>query len=148
MRAINVLSEFINLSYNHKNKISLKEGDVDLGNYVLLRMTKSSWSINFLTSGSSLDIPMSYINFFSELDVYHRGNIFNSCIIQSKSEKFTYHMLWFIHLIQSKEYVEAISHLDKATRIGTKEFRDYLKQNFGVDFGEIFYSSLNNSVYL
>ena len=48
----------------------------------------------------------------------------------------------------TKEYVEAISHLDKATRIGTKEFRDYLKQNLGVDFGEIFYSSLNNSVYL
>ena len=148
MRTINILDEFINLSYSKTNTIQ-KEEDIYLGNYLLLRMRKSSWCIHFLTSGSSLDIPIAYISLFSELDVYHRGNIFSPSVIHSgKLEDFVYHMLSFVHFVHSKEFDKSIEHLDYVTRIGTKEFRNFIKSRIGMSFGEIYYNSINSSVYL
>jgi hypothetical protein len=148
MIVISILDEFINLSYS-KNNIIQKEGDIYLGNYILLRMRKSSWCVHFLTSGSSLDIPISYISLFSELDVYHRGNIFSSSVVHNgKLEDFVYHMLSFVHFIQSKDFEKSIEHLDYVTKIGTKDFRDFIKQRIGMNFGEIYYNSINSSIYL
>lgn len=146
MKNLELFNDFIELSYTEGIR---REDilDVNLNNFNILRRTWFGYTINYLTKGTSLLIPWKWIDIFSGLYVYSGDRIlFNGkelcgdyyedfILLSIRLQEFS---IETARNIDGNLYLEVLSEL---CSLGTKKFRNLLKDKYNIDVDPFEYYS-------
>lgn len=113
--------------------------DITIGGLIILRITGLSWTIHYLRDGSRLEIPWAWIDLFEGLGV-HSGEQILYQEPKGKLEEFIYLMTSLV--CPNAKVLEV---LEKVCVIGTREFRDYVKENYDIHLDPFTYKSLTKT---
>lgn len=151
-----VFTEFYKLSYIREGKskrIVLKGlSDHKVLDYVILRITPTEDVIYYLYNGSSIHIPEKWIDLFSSFNT-HSGFRVLDCYdsdVDGSLSHFGYLMTRLIcHLDKSLSKIEGeelLNVLGEISVIGTKEFREWCLEEFGLELDPFEYRSLDENL--
>lgn len=155
-----IFKEFYELSYTRDSQSPcsspLRDSVVSSTNYILLRQRSDQGaSIHWLLEGSSVIIPSLWINIFSSLNIHSGDKILRHKFITSE-EKYSgigglgYQMLsLMICLDRSLSSVEGsllLEIIQTIYAIGTKEFREWTREEYKLDLPSIEYRTLEEII--
>lgn len=152
-----VFTEFYKLSYIREGKskrIVLKGlSDHKVLDYVILRITPTKDVIYYLYNGSSIHIPEKWIDLFSSLILIQGLESWSVCYdsdVDGSLSHFGYLMTRLIcHLDKSLSKIEGeelLNVLGEISVIGTKEFREWCLEEFGLELDPFEYRSLDENL--
>lgn len=146
--------DFINLtSYEYKTNNSPKIRDIDVEEYIIVRISNEDCKVLYLYSGASLMIPGIWLDMFSSFNIYTGDKILSLDINDLDNidrlgclfTRLTYYLAKGISSINGEEF---LSLLGDIYEIRTKEFREWCKFKFKIDLDPLEYLTLDNRIYI
>lgn len=148
-----IFSDFYRLSYKDSpSTFTQGFNDYFISTYIILRKCESGDYIYYLTTGSSIYIPIDWINIFSALEVYDGNRILKGYYQNSddKISELCYLMTNLIYLINSlvvkKTGNDILNTLEKICVIGTGDFRNWVVKEFNLILPQFEYRSLEEDI--
>ena len=157
-----IFKEFYELFFSRDPHLSresfqLRDFVISPTNYILLRQRQDQGaSIHWLLEGSSIIIPQPWINIFSSLNIHSGDRVLRHRFMTSE-EKFSgigglgYQMLSFIicsdrSSLSSSPGSLLLEIIQTIYAIGTKEFREWVKESFDLDLSPFEYRTLEEII--
>ncbi len=149
-----IFSEFYRLYYSDikDKKIILNFNDSLVSDYILYRVTEFGHYIIYLYNGTSIYIPPKWIYLFSALNCHSGDEILYHSVNyeDDKFNNFGYLMTKFVCYLEpnlsSINGDELLDVLGNISVIGTKDFRDWVFNDFSLDLDPLEYRSLNKNI--
>lgn len=146
-----LFNEFMILDYlGHENKIPNHFKDIDLNNYIILRQNES-WQILYLTNGNSITFPREFINIFNSLNTYYGDKILYKEPLNINDDKISgliYNMILLISSINSNKLQNILNTITTICTIGTKELREFFKDNYNKVLDPIRLDTVDKSIII
>lgn len=156
-RVKNIFKEFYELSYKDSpvtTTVLLKDSCISSIDNIILRRQSSGNLICSLLNGTSIFIPIVWVNMFSSLNVYCGDRIFwgetKTLDTGDKVDKLCFLMTYLLYLLDSlgtrdfeKDILDTI---ERIGAVGTEDFRHWLKDKYDLDFPCLEYRSLDGII--
>lgn len=153
MKFREVFEDFIELVYK-TNKFSINRNntltDFDLADYIILRVCDKDYKILYLYSGSSLVIPMEWIDLFTKFNSYsgvrflseYSDNDFDDKSIEKLGYLFTLLCSILSDRRLCDRNCEILGILGDICYITTKDFREWCNTQFEIELSPLIYNDL------
>lgn len=147
-----IFKEFYLMSKGDKDPEG-KLKDILIREDVVMRLWAPGMILQFLTTGTSLTVPRSYLCLGIKL-FRHSGDriLFESPPQQDKVDRFIYYLnklsQWWVmsySKVDSKDFLSTVSEL---CSIGTADFREYTKESFNLNLSYWELCSLNKNLLI
>lgn len=151
-----IFKDFYELYYKETGpsiREDLRDYRLSPSDYIILRRQAGGDYIYMLCSGTSIYIPFLWVDIFSSLNTYDGDKVLKGIgmwTIDDKVSGVIFLMTHLIHLVDalgSRNFGgDVIDTFNKICQIGTKEFRDWVKEGFGIDLPPLEYRSLDEFI--
>lgn len=152
-----VFTEFYKLDYTREYKskrvvVSKGLSDHKVLDYVILRVMPTENVIYYLYNGSSIHIPEKWIDLFSSFNTHSGFRVFEcyDSDVDGIISRLGFLMTDLVcHLDRSLSVIEGeklLEILGEISVIGTKEFREWCLEEFGLELDPLEYRSLDENL--